>query len=577
VRSLCSTLRTASAVQSAVRLISWERAPSPVAPELPVHCDPRAALTSLRLTIAKASGLKPGGGGKLQAYGFGGKYTGRGSAPPPLEVGGKGTFGSDEKAALKASQKVELGMARTAALTGSDETEAKAHVVNSAAASIYAASKGDPALAQQLRNQVGETLVGSLDTLVEFGEHKTVEGSKLNLGPPLDATSEEMDQWQQELEEISPYAYQRFRQGIFTASEAEAWKRFPGDSKADESAREYLLGNLDAARRRLQFAEDQIAGVAMDLHMTPDELLARYRTVGLEGIGAQRAAQNYVNQWADTSMDGHTLSLAIQISAARAFGISEDSLGWVKDRVGSTFKQQSIQDYLDNEGLIMQEFHRSVYRSTQTLLDAQGITEMALVRGLDADLKSGLYRMSPLNSFSTEAGTAMTFGQYTTMVTVPKERIYSTWMTGQGCKDEREFVVLGSDQPDEFTVFNSMEVVPVYGGREKETATPGWRSRVGEGLVGEMPTKRTTTKPKPQGVILGEPGSYYAIKPQKVPAGYKAVQSTGGKKKGQWGVKQIAGSSPSHLAGAGVYTQKPLHLKPGLHLVPTASGKWEVF
>lgn len=98
-------------------------------------------------------------------------------------------------------------------------------------------------------------------------------------------------------------------------------------------------------------------------------------------------------------------------------------------------------------------FVRAQYTATQDHLKRLGITELTLVRGWKGRSKispSGKQRVSlqPASSFTTHKKTADAFSgsgklRRVIVATVPANKIFSTSVTGFGCLNEREIVVLG--------------------------------------------------------------------------------------------------------------------------------------
>jgi hypothetical protein len=56
--------------------------------------------------------------------------------------------------------------------------------------------------------------------------------------------------------------------------------------------------------------------------------------------------------------------------------------------------------------------------------------------------------LNPLSSFALNQTTAAGFGNTLIYVDVPKERILGSTLTGFGCLNEYEFVVIGAAEPE---------------------------------------------------------------------------------------------------------------------------------
>jgi len=189
------------------------------------------------------------------------------------------------------------------------------------------------------------------------------------------------------------------------------------------------------------------------------------------------AASNLVQSWAGSSGDNHVVPAALQQAVKDEFGLKDartDHLlsgpSWEKS--AGDLKWEMRQEYAKN-GEAYRAFARAMYDNTQADLDAHGITEMTLYRGMSFDTgvggvephptrpdpKTGLIfdghehavttTEQPASSWSysfhqasgfapTESGTGAMLA-----ATVPASRILSTMDSGWGCKDEKEVVVLG--------------------------------------------------------------------------------------------------------------------------------------
>lgn len=439
----------------------------------------------------------------MQAYGYAGKYVAGGGAGP-IKPAGEGIFGHEEVLMLRQSVNAEGRMSHEVDLDRwlTTEEDAKAQVSTRAAADMLEMSKSDPALKEQLEKQVSDTDVFALQVYDEWLRSGTIEEARI-------------------LEESE--IERRHVEGIISINE-----------------RDWMLSQRKNLQSRLDDAEAKVWSMARELHIGEFsstviadnlELLTIYRNEGLVGIGARLSAQRYVSQWAASAADRKPLSVAGQIVAADVFGVSRESIGWAEDKFDTMYAQQELDATVAGQGVALAAFHVSVYNHTQAVLKAAGITEITLVRGVDAELTSGKYKMSPLNAFSTDPGTAMAFGNGPSMImtTVPAERIYSGWMTGPGCRGEHEIIVVGSDAPDEFVVWKKSEVNARL--LNQITSLSGEHVRVGEGLIGE-PSRHLL----PGVDYAVGPGTYWIDKPSMVEAGYVARKVTSGKNKGKWGV-----------------------------------------
>ena len=225
-------------------------------------------------------------------------------------------------------------------------------------------------------------------------------------------------------------------------------------------------------------------------------------------------AQNFVDQWANTSNDHEKDRLMVQEVVKRVFNLDEaapvDSLEDYSD-IKNVQKKAEF-DLSNNRPLekALTALVKAQYANTQSYLASKGVTEVIIYRGMNhpelaEDLKDYRFRhfykmeesgeivleerdgvsaddrnsditgnisdeefekfvpegvvnvgmkMRPLSSFSLERGTADGFrtsdgsqgskDEGVFLATrVPVARIFSTPLTGIGCLDEAEFVILG--------------------------------------------------------------------------------------------------------------------------------------
>lgn len=165
--------------------------------------------------------------------------------------------------------------------------------------------------------------------------------------------------------------------------------------------------------------------------------------------------------WAGTSNDANPRSLAMQRAAKEEFGLTH-TYDWPGEHTDA-----KIADEYAKYGLVFRRFLREMHTSTQQWLKTQGVTHVRLVRGVKhksgfADKVSsgtgivGSVKMRPMSSFSSNRNTSNGFaGRYggnsagtVFWAYVPIERIVGSAVTGFGCQNEYEFVVLAGDADD---------------------------------------------------------------------------------------------------------------------------------
>lgn len=168
-----------------------------------------------------------------------------------------------------------------------------------------------------------------------------------------------------------------------------------------------------------------------------------------------------IRLWAGTSNDSNPRSLAMQRAAKEEFGLGH-TYDWPGEHTDA-----KVTDEYDKYGLLFRRFLREMHTSTQQWLKAEGVTHVRLVRGVKhksgfankASAGAGIIgsvKMRPMSSFSTNRSTANGFaGRHGSSSNgtvfwayVPIERIVGSAMTGFGCQNEYEWVVLAGDEYD---------------------------------------------------------------------------------------------------------------------------------
>ena len=213
--------------------------------------------------------------------------------------------------------------------------------------------------------------------------------------------------------------------------------------------------------------------------MTPEARAATLSTGPHAEALRYAIAAGYVKQWATTAADHNINSLAIQKAAEQEFGLahlSPEVVGktWSGDDSAFTEADRVMRE----QGNFVRGMVRMTYETTQRELAARGIKSLTLARGImSPDVASairsapgarkgvlldynGAYRRSadgdrgvaaevrvsghPLQSWAADISVArVQFGPTTFVARVPASRMFSYPLTGQGCHDEREIVVLG--------------------------------------------------------------------------------------------------------------------------------------
>lgn len=185
---------------------------------------------------------------------------------------------------------------------------------------------------------------------------------------------------------------------------------------------------------------------------------------------SERGSYDYVNElvamWAGTSGDHDDRAIALQLMAADEFKMEQRHV----DGLDQGTVERARGDVIPEEGEAMRAFIRASYRNTQAELISRGVPEqIVLYRGMrftdnetvpdwvKRGAVSGKKRrftntlMNPLTSWSANRNTSDSFAgsgsydDYSVLMAavIPRESIYGTARTGQGCANEYEFVVAG--------------------------------------------------------------------------------------------------------------------------------------
>lgn len=168
-----------------------------------------------------------------------------------------------------------------------------------------------------------------------------------------------------------------------------------------------------------------------------------------------------IASWAGSSGDNSSLSCALQLAARDVFNMQHDvemaalhtvnnhgedgtydlaakSLGF---ELSSKEERQAFKTAL-------QEFTLAQYHETQNHLKELGVTHVYAARGMKTPVtnhgKQVQLKLQPISSFSVNHPTAHSFsgGKAIYYVKVPREQVLSTYVSGYGCANEHELVIL---------------------------------------------------------------------------------------------------------------------------------------
>jgi hypothetical protein len=177
--------------------------------------------------------------------------------------------------------------------------------------------------------------------------------------------------------------------------------------------------------------------------------------------------QQLVRNWAATSGDSHRYALAMQRAAAKKFDLPWPPIGYdIKklDRsygaIGSQWEGKTLGESVDiilaKYGDTMDDFLDAMYEETQEELARLHPSKdtIRLVRGMSHEVGASTtiqhlpIMLNPMSSFALNQTTAKRFGRTLLYVDVPKERIIGSTLSGYGCLNEYEFVVIGAAEPE---------------------------------------------------------------------------------------------------------------------------------
>jgi hypothetical protein len=180
----------------------------------------------------------------------------------------------------------------------------------------------------------------------------------------------------------------------------------------------------------------------------------------------QYAVSAMVKQWAKTSNDADVLSLSIQRAAEDEFdakGSKAPSEYGIREIERNIMRRvyERVDDHYAATGPTLRAFVRAQYDQTQEMFARAGVTDVVVHRGRTEpeDVVAAIplggqdvtARLRPLSSWATAPEVAENFAQATDpgrsgvvmRATVPVTRILSTPVTGVGCFEEYEVVVIG--------------------------------------------------------------------------------------------------------------------------------------
>lgn len=252
----------------------------------------------------------------------------------------------------------------------------------------------------------------------------------------------------------------------------------PQDFAGGPSANAYAKNILAAKKMMVEDSKDAVANkvnIASDLTKalkdSPhfEEVQQAYAKKSTAYSGT--LAAQLVSNWAGSSGGHHPGSCSMQLCVRDLFGMQNDHLSFDALHALSQHGQgQQAEDKLHREAAkalgfdastpeklatykqAMRDFAAAQYHNTQDYFKKKGITHLHLVRGMQVG-QSGEYnqkarqvgvKLQPASSFSTNHDTAYGFAKSGSMfvVKVPVSQVLGSYLTGFGCSNEHEVVVL---------------------------------------------------------------------------------------------------------------------------------------
>lgn len=197
-------------------------------------------------------------------------------------------------------------------------------------------------------------------------------------------------------------------------------------------------------------------------------------TKDAEILVRQHVVSNFIKSWAATSNDRSVLSLAIQEAAREEFGL-EGVADWKQVNVfvgNNEIVQDAPKTFYEKYGLTLRKFVRAQYAETQRVFKETNIKGVTVYRGMGVSTDDPILREAsslgpvpigvvgrPLSSWSADYSTAKQFADDNAepgisngivfKTTVAAEQVLSTPLSGFGCLEEEELVILGGTRDAE--------------------------------------------------------------------------------------------------------------------------------
>ena len=172
------------------------------------------------------------------------------------------------------------------------------------------------------------------------------------------------------------------------------------------------------------------------------------------------AASTLIEGWTVSSGDGIAECIAVQLAARAEFGLKGSSIWWQKRALKEATK------IFKTHEVAMRRFLREMHNNTQKYLRSKGLKSIRVVRGYVGDIGIKIstplnpmttikIKLQPMSSFSSKFRVAEDFAKVSfeseslIFAEVPANRVLSCPVTGFGCKNEFEWVILGATKEAE--------------------------------------------------------------------------------------------------------------------------------
>jgi hypothetical protein len=238
-----------------------------------------------------------------------------------------------------------------------------------------------------------------------------------------------------------------FEHDIASANAFSEWMRKV--AKVDEELQWATLGERAALKK--QIVDDLAKRMVKDSRFQSAIDAIRHETTSRDYFAyhARSLAQEYVDLWAKTSGDSHSRAIAMQLAARDELQI----IGAADRHFESAVFSQAM---LVKDRQMMRVFIRAQYDATQEVLKKAGIERVTLFRGaiMPGHAGESTLKLQPISSFSTKLQTAVQFAEEAAntdemsdamvmVITVGREQLVSTAVSGVGCLTESEVLLRG--------------------------------------------------------------------------------------------------------------------------------------